>query len=866
MKSLNALALALCALAALCACPGEKPVIPRPDAASAPASCDAGCHAEACSLPEDCGDVRVWDCVDSACVPACTSKTDCNSHPAYQGKPWPGCETGICVCDARQCVSSLCSGDGECAQGQVCRSGACGAPELDADSCSVTPDNVVLRKDEEFTFTATAYKGADVALVGADAFTFSAEDASVTVTDPNGILKGAAATVGYKEKAVKASLKARPSVFCFAKVLVLGAITNGARVAVVDELSGRLVPGAKAVINGTNMIEDAANKGVFTATNFDPPATITVFHQDYAYVTVAGLTKTDVLVPVRKSADATKGGGFQGRFTNFPGQDIAFGLAGTSIAGNYLDLDLDAVVGRLVDTSVTFSGETFLTPLPTGSMLAVGGTDFKAAYQAWGVAGSCLDEAATLAGTCGTSAAFGLMGSIPVSAATPIIDDLSAGKPLDAGRVLAQAIPYLKSFKSAVVRDVTYQLRPVPESFADLYLDPEAFPTKNFTPTVGLGLKYTVKVPDLPANLDAAAVLAAADVPGRGLVPLGMTGGTDTSTECPACTTPGKLIGIDVIKEDPLELAYHDDSKLTLRMAPAHSGIEGSPYGVVTLAFSTGGPADGSSRTSALVTTRKEMVGGSEITYSGGFLPAVEAASAYDYRAGKFNAIALASGLSIHRAVFTTDAGKKWIVYFNQASFTLPKVPTGFEDRTMADGLDRDAAKSPNSARSSLTYWALKAMDKAWLIDLDGLFDFTGGRAMKLSQYLTGFSIYESMPSLEFLAPTGAECGTNLLVPEACTVKDGTYTFKVKVRGLSVPGQVKLLAEAAPTGEKVLVSTMSADWVAEFKFETPLMKDDDLKNPHVITVKMVKPESTDKKTAVAMDPVIKASLKVIVEN
>lgn len=862
MRAFDTKLLALSAVL-LSSCPGTKPV-GAPDA-SEPAACDAGCNAEACQLPEDCGDVRVFDCVNQACVPACTTKSDCSSHPAYQGKPWPGCETGLCICDARQCVASLCSGDGECAQGQVCRGGTCGAPEVDPDSCSVTPADAVLRKDQEKVFTATAYKGDGVALVGTNAFEFSVGDVSVTVSDPNGTIKGAAATVGNKEKAVKATLKAKPSIFCYAKVQVLDAISNGARVTLVDELSGRLVGGAKVVINGTSMVEDATSKGVFTATNFTPPATIGVFHTEYPYVTLAGLTKTDVLVPMRRSPDKTKGGGFQGRFTNLPTQEISFGLAGTSIAGNYLDLDIEAVMGRLVDTSVTFSGDTFTMPLPTGSMLTIGDKKFKDGFQAWGVAGTCLDEAETLAGTCGTSAGFGLMGSIPVAAATPIFDDYQAGKPMDAGRTLAAAIPYLRSFKSAVVRDLAYKLKAVPANFVELYADAEAFPTHDFAPTLGLGLKYTVKVPDLPAGLNAGAVLAAANVPGRGLVPLGMTGGTDTNEVCTECTAAGKLIGIDVVKEDPLQLAYHDDGKLMLRMAPAHDGIEGSPYGFVTLAFSSGEQPGGATRTSALVTTKKELPGGSEISYSDGFLPPVEADGAYDYRTGKFAGVALAAGASVHRAVFTTDAGKKWIVYFNQTAFDLPKPPAGFEDRTMADGLDRDAARSPESARSPLSYWALKATDKSSAVDLDGLFDFTGGRAANLSQYLTAFSVYEATPALEFTKPAGVECGTNAQAPDACTVQDGHYTFKVKVSGLAVPQKAKLLAEAS-TGEKVLVDAMSADWVADVKFATPLMKDDDPKNPHVVTVTMVKPDATDKNSAVAVDPKVRASLKVIVAN
>ena len=126
------------------------------------------------------------------------------------------------------------------------------------------------------------------------------------------------------------------------------------------------------------------------------------------------------------------------------------------------------------------------------------------------------------------------------------------------------------------------------------YNDKEAFPERDFAPTIGLGLKSTVNVPVLPTSqgttLDAAIVIAGSEVAGRGMIPLGLTAGTDTNDECGApCTKDGKAVGIDVLSDNPVKLAYHDDGKLNLRMAPNHDGIEGSRYGVVTIALPTSG-------------------------------------------------------------------------------------------------------------------------------------------------------------------------------------------------------------------------------------------------------------------------------------
>ena len=591
-----------------------------------------------------------------------------------------------------------------------------------------------------------------------------------------------------------------------------------------------------------------------------------MFHKDFQYVTLVGIGKTDLLVPVRRYQE-DRGGGFKGKFTNFPDTEISFGIAGASIPGNFTDLEVNVLLGRSQDTEITFAGKTTVAPLPSGSMLGVGTKRFKDGYQAWGVAGVCPLEDDVLAGTCGTRAGFGLMGFIPATAMTAVFQDIVDQKPVNVGKVLGMALPYLKNFKSSIARDVAFKLKPLPTDVTTLYADSAAFPTQDFAPSVGLGLKQVVTIPDLPtvsgAKLDVAIVVAGAQVPGRGLVPLGLTAGTDTVEGCTECKADTKVVGIDVVSENPLKVAYHDDGKLNLRMAPNHSGTEGSRYGVVALAIpSSGGLPNGAATTTALTMNKAAMPNGTEITFDGGFLGSVESGD-YDFRAGKFSGVKLVTGATAHRAVFTADGNRRWTVYFNTADFDMPKPAKGFEDRTIATKEDRSA--SPNAGRSSVTYWALKAADGTKPVGMDDLFEAASGKAMNLSDYLTAFSAYGADPGLSFVAPTGAECGTNKDNPAACTVADGTYTFKVRVAGMAVPQKVKLLFEAN-TGEKLLVDTLTADWVAEAKFKTPLQKDDAVKTPHVITVTMVKPDATDATKTVPIDPKVSKTLQVIVAN
>lgn len=160
--------LALASVLALSACPSNNVTPPNSDAGTCDPS-DPACSA-ACQTDMDCGDIQTFACINYACTPVCTTKANCMAHPAYDNGAWPGCETGSCICDARKCVGSFCAGDSECGTNQACKNGACVAAEIDPDSCEITPSVVVLRKDQQVTFTATAYKGTTVSLVGANPF------------------------------------------------------------------------------------------------------------------------------------------------------------------------------------------------------------------------------------------------------------------------------------------------------------------------------------------------------------------------------------------------------------------------------------------------------------------------------------------------------------------------------------------------------------------------------------------------------------------------------------------------------------------------------------------------------------------------
>ena len=268
-----------------------------------------------CVTDSDCGDPKVFlcDAVSGKCQPACTKKEDCGAHPFANGGALEGCGAGLgCNCDERKCVPQACTDDIECGA-QICKSGKCQAADATAASCAIAPTYQVMRVGQTATFTATAYDAAKAPInAGKTAITWSAADGSVTSTG-NGVFTGkaagTAATLG-----VKATVAGKD---CFAKVLVVGdAPTGGARVIAVDELTGRPITGATVVYETSTMTEDASIKGSYTlGTAAAGAATVSVFHPDFQYVTLVGVTKKDLYIPVRRNA-GQKAGGYKGKYTN----------------------------------------------------------------------------------------------------------------------------------------------------------------------------------------------------------------------------------------------------------------------------------------------------------------------------------------------------------------------------------------------------------------------------------------------------------------------------------------------------------------------------------------------------------------------
>jgi uncharacterized protein YaiE (UPF0345 family) len=625
-----------------------------------------------------------------------------------------------------------------------------------------------------------------------------------------GVYKGKG-TAPTAKASIKVAVTAKSSVTCTAKVLVISEKPSGSdtRVVVTDELTGRPVSGATVVSGTTTLAEDAVLKGVYSGAAGAGNATVSVFHNDFQYVTLIDTPKSDLYIPLRRDV-TTKAGGFKGKFTNLStSSDAHFGIAGTSIPGSLTDLDLGVITGPTQKTKITFSNSTYDAPLPSGIVLGLGANKFKENFHALGVAGTCEDEAAMAKAECGTRAAWSVMGDIPVSK-LPISELAGAGKSggINMGKILAALLPNFRTFKSGVVRDIGFKLKDKPDNdVTKLFADDGAFTTQNLTPTLPLSLKQTVAVPKLPSVdgkfLDSALVLSGSLVKGRGVVLLGLTAGLDTDDKNK--TADGIVVGE----------SGANDGKLTMRMAPNHDGTEGSRYGVVVLGISIGGfTTGGRLATSGLVSFSPSLPYGSAVSFADGFLAFADTGT-YNFRTGDFSNAKNVGGATIHRAIFETDDNHRWVVYYKGSSFKVPKPPSGFADRTMGDGKDRDKTKSPDSARSTYMIQALKAKDGTTPVDVDTLFEFNGTNANNLVEYTTAFSAYDfERPELKFVDPP--ICGD----PASCGKIDPKATFKVMVSGFKIPaeGQVEFVAGAA----SAKANTISAEGEVSAAFSPPL--------------------------------------------
>lgn len=815
----------------LAACPKA----PKPDGGT---PVDGG---NTCADAIDCPDPQLFACNQTTltCEPSCRVKADCTA--ASRG-PYAldYCDSSArgCECDEGRCVASLCSSDVDCGS-QVCRNGQCVAPPTAASvaSCKVTPDYVILKPGATAKFWVSASDASGKPVVVKEGATWTALGLNLTV--PAGTTGLSAVYTGGPAGAAADSVQAAfGAVNCKAKALILSPPAQGTMgVLVYDELSSRPVEGARVMVSdtatgavvlqgGVDSVATGANGYVAVTPGAAGRFSITAFHADYSYLTVAGYgypaanADGNFLALALRRNQSDKYGGYKGTFTNVPAtSNVHAGLAGMSLAGSITNLSLGQLLGPSQPTDIVIGSAINQkgVMIPAGAYLGFGDSQIKPNIAGQGLAGVCgtgtpADELKIKNGTCGTRTAWALAGDVAIVDLP--IDQLAGGlNNIDVGKLLARIVPIFKKFNSSIVRDVEFDLRTTPIDMATgkyNFSDQTQFVTSNHNfVQMPLAFGFAAKLPDLPKfqgnYADAVALIGGANVPGRGVVPLGIGVGANTNGDA------------KVDKPDDLPAA----GMVKMRMAPTHDGIEGAEYGIVMAALSAKGLTDASAglALSAIYPRIKDNklifdpTGATYADFSASAFPPFPEGAKYNYSDSQQGALAkrtfqfkaaLAAGVSVVRVSFGDDLDHRWDVLMEAPTaagaalgFTLPKPPSSggaFIDRTFANGMASGGRSSmlvqafalnsdPAHAGTALTFANLVELNST---NLDRVTDF-----------LSAFSLEDyAPPSISFKTPnadgTSVTRGTKIVVNvksfKVGATADGVVKFTITLGGNPVLG------------------------------------------------------------------------------
>ncbi len=795
---------------ALAACGGDDPD-----------NTDGGPGTVTCNpIEEECECIESTDCIDDelffcnqttfTCQPSCRSKADCSAE-ARGEYALSFCEGNLgCVCDEGTCMASLCSADADCGQGNACRNGTCVAvPAASAaTSCRITPDYAFIKEGEKAKFWVSFWAGNEP-LVLSQGIEWSAATDRVAAPTANGAsAEFTGLTAGDANDAVKVTAGGAE---CFAQVRTLTASVTATdvRVSVINELTGRPVQGATVLLsNPTNGNEitsgtTAANGSVSLDFSGAANVTVSAFHNDYTYVTLANVPtggSRDFVIATRRN-QVDQYGGYKGTFQNRPQTpNVHAAIAGMSIPGAVTDLSVTQLLGHSVPTDVVIGSAINQedVPLPAGVYLMFSDSaPIKDQVSAQGVAGVCYDangqprEADILAGTCGTRTAWGLAGDVPIGELP--IDAVAGGLDnLDFGKILARVVPIFRRFSSSVVRDVQFDLQDVTNPN-----DPDFSDVSHFTEAnhqfgqMPLGFSFAVKIPDLPqfrnSYADGVLVLGGADVKGRGVVPLGLGAGVNT--------TEPKDARVDAASPLP---AGH----VLMRMAPTHHGLEGSQYGITALAVSLQSLNDASAglAVSALYHRLAENrlvfdpTGETPVDLGTPFMAYPENAR-YNFtdsanqglaaRTFRFTTGGGVSGADVIRVQFSDIADRRWQVLSTAADaaagIRIPEPPGGYEDRTFEQG-------NASGERSPLMVQALQLRDGTTEVSLQTLAQANGTNMDRIGDFLTAFSAIDyGRPEIDWVEP--AEGAT---IAPGSTLRIDVSNFRVGT-GAEADGHVRIM-------------------------------------------------------------------------
>lgn len=600
-------------------------------------------------------------------VPACRTDRDCPGT-AYCDNgfclPSTDCSTTMCPdgfdCVGNVCVPGVCRGDQDCMMGQICIGGACQmppSPDTVVEVVIVTPAGFV-RPGTTYAFVAIALDQAGRGVPGVT-FEWLSSMMAVATIDADGVATGGNST-GVTEIRARVQTANGPVTSDPVELTNLGPTpAMGVRITVVRATNGTPIAGATVEVDGafgtSSAVTDATGVALFA--NATGVYDVTVGHASHDYVSVLGVTSTDVILPVPPATRADMVAGIKGtvdlsQVTTEGG--LSLSLSGASIASPLLTFDgANLFGGDLITVNVPMVGNI---GIPAGNTVEVELMGFmiplKTEYYARATPG--LRSVWTFGGRIG-------------------LDNFGGG---GFGNLLATILPFFQRFEHGVVPTTQNPLVAIPTivdtndfdgdgDTTERIPDWNGFPAQPMQPSVSQSLRYQLAVDNLPfvsgGNANTLVIVAGTLLPSVGFVPLGLDGQSDMG-------------GSGIV------------STFTTKMTPPHSGLEAGQYAVLATAvrIDMGLPGPGSARlfVGDAIPTAVDLSDGwldspLDATWNG---PAREVG------------LPVLPGADMYRISFASPDGA-WNVYGPSAGPTLPipPPPAGLVDRTMSATITVDA-------------------------------------------------------------------------------------------------------------------------------------------------------------------------------
>jgi hypothetical protein len=593
------------------------------------------------------GCARAEDCVGGRCVPlpACRQDRECVGAAYCEDRvcqPAAACAQGPCAegfaCIAARCVPAPCRGDDACPSGEVCVSGACGAPTSPAQvtAVQILSPAAVLRPSERYRFRAIALDGAGRIVPGV-AIAWSSSAPGIASIDARGVstAQGVSGTAAISAAVSTGSMTVSSATV---GVTVLELAADTFRVHVRSGRDGEPVVGATVRCDA----ESAVTNGNGFA-DFAPAAarTCTAFAADHDWVTVVGLAGPSVVLRLPPLSRRDRITGYTGAVdtSGLPGdQPVRLSISGGAHKGGLSTLTpLGLFGGDLFTFEIPLAGEVSLPSAVTAAAAFAGqDIDLKGTFHARAAAG--LQRSWTFGGR----AELGDLG-------------------LRSGNLLGNVLPILQTFRHGT-RGELDRLVGLPRVVDAQDFDGDGDTTEEvpdwasfrpaaMTPAATQRLRFAVQAgaTGLPATANAFLVVGGALMPEIGFVPLGMDG----------------IFGTGVAIGD-----------FTTALAPAYDGLEAGEYAVLLAAaqLGAGGLPEAMTARQAVAPTLPDAV-----DLSGGFLdfPTGTVAEA-ERRVGA----TAPRGADAWRMRLVSDAGA-WHVWVpaGTAELVLPAPPEGATDR-----------------------------------------------------------------------------------------------------------------------------------------------------------------------------------------